>query len=125
MDHELKARLASYLDTLESTVKSGSDFLVEQAPLYVREYLNWTFWSSMFIGVVCAAIFWFMVLASKAAYKKVVENMYPYNDSLTASWTAVLIMMVACSLLSLIFTVTSFYTATKVTLAPRVVLMER
>lgn len=39
MDNEVSQKLVQYLGTLESAVKTGSDFVVEQAPLVLQELL--------------------------------------------------------------------------------------
>lgn len=39
MDSEVQEKLVQYLSTLEGAVKTGSDFVVEQAPLVLQELL--------------------------------------------------------------------------------------
>src|SRR5690349_9161534 len=42
MDEELKKRLLDYMDTLDSAVREGGDFVLEQAPLVVQEFITYT-----------------------------------------------------------------------------------
>ncbi len=46
MKPELQDKLVDYLGTLEEAVKTGSDFVADQAPLVVQEYLTWFFLGS-------------------------------------------------------------------------------
>ena len=48
---ELQTRLTKYLDFLDTTAKDGTDFLIEQAPLVVQDFLTWEFWHHILYGV--------------------------------------------------------------------------
>lgn len=57
MNDEIKARLVRYADQLESAASKGADFVSEQAPETVHQYLAWHLWSSIIEAVACALMF--------------------------------------------------------------------
>jgi len=42
VDEELKKRLLDYMDTLDGAVREGGDFVLEQSPLVVQEYITYS-----------------------------------------------------------------------------------
>lgn len=55
MDEQTEAqllnRINSYLDAIEGSAETAGGFVIEQTPLLAQEYLAWVFWDAVF----CAA----------------------------------------------------------------------
>ena len=49
-------RLSKLLDGIESSVRTSSDFVAEQAPMVVQELIAWKFWSAVVIAGVFAVL---------------------------------------------------------------------
>ncbi len=62
MNEELKAKLLTYLAHLEGAVKGTGDFVAEQAPLVVQEYVLYMRVSST-LGMLLAGLFFALVFS--------------------------------------------------------------
>ncbi len=113
MDAEISSRLAKYLDVIESGVKSSADFIQEQAPLVVQEFLAWRFWSSVCTCVVMIAIIAMCVYFCRKIHKR----MEPGDEPVFI----IPVTIAAICAVSLYFNAGA---AIKVKLAPRLVLIE-
>jgi len=128
---QLQDRLLSYLDTLEQTVQTTTDFTAEQTPLLAQEYINYLTAYYTF----CLALSVFSILASVGTaicILRFVKSLYGHPNPLpnpSDHWTQVPEMLFltipACTLL-MSFTATYINTSSllKLTIAPRVVLLE-
>lgn len=101
-------QLDALLKFLTDTLAQGKDFTLEQAPLFVRELLLWRFWSdAIWAASITAAM---LVVAVAVGW---------WDDDasrwFTRTWCA-LIIVIAVSM--------NAYDMVKVTVAPRVVLVE-
>lgn len=126
MNEELTKRLSVYLDELEKTLSKTGDFVVEQAPQVVKEFLAWEFWSS----VIWACIFILEVIVLVYVSKLVSKSKF-WNETLEEDMdapitkTIISCICLAFFLLLGISGVQNALHATKVSVAPRVVLLEK
>lgn len=51
MDEKLKEQGIAYLSKMLNQLEKGTDFVVEQTPLVVQEYLTWSLWESVILSV--------------------------------------------------------------------------
>lgn len=116
MNEELQTRITQYLDAIESSAETAGDFVVEQTPLLAQEYLAWMFWSNVFIAAltllvaaVCGLICYLLIRASKKHPGVLAEAVF------LSGFFGLVCVAIAC---------TAAYDAIKVTVAPRVVLLE-
>jgi hypothetical protein len=121
MNDELKEKLMHYLETIEKGVNQGADFVAEQAPLYVQEFLAWEFWQHC-ISAIAFALAIIVILALGWNFSAMMKNSKnrEANDMRLAPLVASL-LLAGILLPILIFEVKQ---ALKVELAPRVVIVE-
>lgn len=113
-DELLKQKLVEYMGHLESAVKSASDGVVDEAPKVVDEYLRWVAWSAGAGLVVATLVFMLSLVALVKLWKKLDSDEKP------------LLMFVALPLgLGLGFMLGCSHRLIKVTVAPRVVILEK
>lgn len=121
MDEEIKRRITSYLDELEKATKTTGEFVSEQAPLLVQEYLNWYFINNLFHAVICLVIAMILVRCVFKYY----HLTYRLSDGDRAPLQFIIIA-VTCLISGglTIASISSVHLAIKVKIAPRVVLLE-
>lgn len=68
MNEELKSRLIHYLDMLEDAGKKGAEFVSDQAPETVKQFVRWEILSNSIWTVACLA----GIAAVTAIYFKVI-----------------------------------------------------
>lgn len=113
-DELLKQKLVEYMGHLESAVKSASDGVVDEVPKVVDEYLRWIAWSNGAGLVVATLVFILSLVALIKLWKKLDSDKKP------------LVMFVALPLgLGLGFMLGCSHRLIKVTVAPRVVILEK
>jgi len=122
VDKQVEKKLIDYLVGLEKTAGEAKEFIVEQAPLYVQEFLAWYFWSSILLAATGLLLFfvgfvywkWFIPFAAKE------RDDYWDDERKVLSWVGLLIICgfgIGTFLIGVI-------DATKVSVAPRVVIVE-
>lgn len=130
MDEQLKQKLVTYMDSMEEAIKTGSDFVAEQAPLVVQEYLNWCFWDA--VAYVCLCLFlvaanWFAFArfcsyCESAKHRELPPESREADLSMGAGW---MIVGSVASIGLLIAVWQNAAIALQITIAPRVFLLER
>ena len=126
MDEELKQRLLRYLDSMEEGIEKSAEFVADQAPDVVQQWLAWEFWSSVFFATCCivtavASAYYFRRLwiwADKHLTKDAKES----EAGPVILGLAVLAGMCIGTLTGAIM---NAYSATKVSVAPKVVIVEK
>lgn len=126
MNDELKARLVQYLDAMGARFAKAEDFAVEQIPDVAQQWLAWEFWSCVFfdaVVLVVAVLSFFLHKASVVAFGKKKAKNDPNDDGSFEAALAVLFLIASagCILWSFYFG----YKGIKVTVAPKVVLIEK
>lgn len=117
MEDELKVRLTKYLDALEAGVTKAGDFVGDQAPEVAREYLLWEYWWHL-IGVI---VFGSLLLVAAIVIWRLWKKFGHDDDcqfGLGMGGTMVMVGLITGTGVNL-------HHVIKVTVAPRVVLIER
>lgn len=130
MDESLKAeineRVMRYLDAIESSATEAGSFIVDQTPLVAQEYLSWYFWEAAIASMASVTgligLLVVTVLLCKAVKRNWQKIRQGYNEPLLIIPAAVLgVAFCSCGAIA----VTNVRMAVKVTVAPRVVLLEK
>ena len=121
MNEEIQQRITKYLDAIEASAQGAGDFVSEQAPMVAQEYLAWVFWSSALgaVGLLVAGcsglVFGFLFLK-----RFLIDKDFMDHPELTLT-----IVPVVLSCLAVGFGFKNASTFLKVTVAPRIVLLEK
>ena len=118
---EIQHRITAYLDAIEQSAGTAGSFVSEQTPLVAQEFLAWTFWcgclqclvSSIAIIALWAFIRW--------TYKAFKGPKY-FDDG-----PGIPVAMIGTFVISLLIASAykGGYDAAKVSIAPRIVLLEK
>jgi len=57
MKPDVEEKLVDMLNWVEGALKTGSDFMVEQTPLYIQELLAYNFWISLVWFILSLVVF--------------------------------------------------------------------
>jgi hypothetical protein len=117
MDDELKQRLIKYLDKMEEAVDGGSDFILDQAPLVVQEYLLWQWW----LHLLAMALSILVIVPCVLLGVRLIRESYETDNEQTFGWGMLVIAISGCLLVPAIG---EAFTFLKVAIAPRIVVME-
>ncbi len=120
MDEQLKEQLTEVL----GAANGAKDFAIEQLPLVAQEFIAWEFWGSVGMATISGVIALLALVASVLLWRK--ANEYDRKGDSAAEGISLLFFVAAfafigASLCSLIDT----YHAARVSVAPRVVLIEK
>lgn len=113
-DELLKQKLVEYMGSLESAVKSAGDVVVDEFPKVVEEYLRWEAVSNGIGAVVSGLVLMASVMLFIALWRKLRVEEQPVLMLFTVPFVFLPIILVGCS-----------YKLIKVTVAPRVVILEK
>lgn len=129
MDKALEERLLKYMDYVEGAAKGTADFVTEQAPDVVNQFLAWEFWYNVFLTAIWVTLTLTFYLIWRRNYPK---TMAADAEAAEAShnaepWRTVLLTAVCvCSgALFGIMGAVDACDALKVAVAPKVVLLEK
>ncbi|MFH5804724.1 hypothetical protein [Alienimonas sp. DA493] len=129
LDAELKRNAADLLAWVRERAEAGEDFLAEQAPLVVEEYLRWGWWeaalSSGLYGAglaVAACVAWVIApVIKKLLNTPILEQ--KESDFSTALLGGMFALIVG--LPSALCLTSALFELVQITVAPRVWLIER
>lgn len=117
-------KLKGYLEKLEEGATKGVDLLQEEVPLYVKELLNWMFYDA----VISAGMLVFLAFITSMFALKFHKVASGQNNNWDKEpWFLLYIPVVALSIASIIMitdAAISAKKAVKVSVAPRVVVVE-
>jgi hypothetical protein len=117
INEEIKQKMVEYLQSFEAGMKKAGEFSAEQAPLVVQEFLAWEFWSAFAAFLICSiiavatigtCIWWWRSSKEETEFKALI----------------CLIPVLLCLFLQIPIW-TSAYSAGKVAVAPRIVVLEK
>jgi hypothetical protein len=74
MKKEVEEKLVDMLNWAEGALKTGSDFVVEQTPLYIQELLIYNFWASLTWFVISFICFIITIYATYRLVSYFVKN---------------------------------------------------
>ena len=121
MDEEIKGRLTSYLETLEQATSTASEFVVAEAPAIAQEYLAWVFWSNLAYVVALVIALALLLRLVAAGIKEEGKDILDQNVAVSILGVCSLVAAV----ISLAVLIHSAAMLLKVTISPRLVLLEK
>lgn len=116
-NEDIKLAIVEYLKTFESGLKKAVDFSMEQVPLVIQEFLAWEFWGSMAIAISCCFAIAIVFPLHKAGCK--------ISDPSSEGRVLTHIFSVFAWIILSVAAITEFVNALKVTVAPRLVILEK
>jgi hypothetical protein len=122
MNEEIKNRIDGYLDAIQSSAQQAGEIIAEQTPLVAQEFLAWYFWDSVTFAIIALIVFSFTSIATYVGLQKSLEAID--SDSEMADLVPLMIFPVMLLILSGGFALENIRCAMKVSVAPRVVLLE-
>jgi Mn2+/Fe2+ NRAMP family transporter len=122
MNKELQQSMSQFLNLMIEALGKTTNFAAEQIPLYVQELLRYAMWDTIFSLILAIAI----LTASLIIAKKVLKylRIADYNYDLEATAHILLVVLGLSSIFSVFLTVASVSTILKITLAPRVYVID-
>jgi Mn2+/Fe2+ NRAMP family transporter len=122
MNKELQQSMSQFLNLMIEALGKTTDFAAEQIPLYVQELLRYALWDTILSLILAIAI----LTASLIIAKKVLKylRIADYNYDLEAAAHILLVVLGLSSIFSVFLTVASVSTILKITLAPRVYVID-
>lgn len=132
MNEELKILLNQYGIELLEKVKTGidlsTDFLGEQLPIVAQEIINWgigkaIFWTIVMFTITAFFITFCFYCRKKANEKMEAENGVEWDGNSAHSWGAIISFCLA--ILFFVITVNYGVNIVKISVAPRVYLIEQ
>jgi len=119
---QLQAKLLEYLTALEAGIKQGGDFVAEQTPLVVQEFLAWMFAEAVIYAVVSFIVFVIALRLLKLLWVHTADFHHEDREFCRAFGTFGLSVV---AILSCGVAVHQSTRAIKVSVAPRVVVLEK
>lgn len=116
INEEIKQKMVEYLQSFEAGMKKAGEFSAEQAPLVVQEFLAWEFWGAVFIaaGFLFMAVILTIILI--VVYCRRTDEFERFMIGVFGG-APVLALYIASGIAT--------HDALKVTIAPRVVVLEK
>jgi hypothetical protein len=128
MDEKTKELLLKYLEAGADRLERGAAFVEAEIPLVVTEYLSWYWWNSMIAVIFWMFIFGIGVLLLKACHYSAKELEKEKHNS-ESGWIHAMVFSflwaVFFCVLGLSLTCVSGKDLIKVSVAPRVVILEK
>lgn len=138
MEEQLKEKGIQYLSNMLDNLQKGSDFVVEQTPLVVQEYLTWNLWEYALYSVaflIPIIIIWSLYrfwwnrikdveLPKVGKYLSYGHTEFDQGDRTALRWVWISINW-ALTVLFLCVSFAHMLGAVKIWLAPRVFLIEK
>lgn len=113
---DIQHRLTKYMDELEKALSTSAEFAAKEAPLVVQEFLEWEFWSSVMAATGCL-LFVIAFLVSVYRNRKFFADNFELAPLLVIPGIVVILAAVCvCERTA---------RAAKVSIAPRLVLLEK
>lgn len=119
MNENLQNEIAKYLDKLNS----GSDYLAQEAPGLIQEYLSWQL-SSRYIGITFSLVFILATILISVFLKFKFNHLDVTEQHKRDANSLLIIVVAALSTVPVIYVFVSLYTIVQINVAPRVFLIE-
>lgn len=116
----MKEEIIKNLSGIIEYVKQGTDFIKEQAPLYVQEMINYGIWTSVFETLLYFFIAIFLIWCMVKLYKAVKND---EEDS--KEYAPIFLVLGLCVIVMFVLTSISFETLIQAVVAPRVYVVEK
>ena len=115
MNEELQTKLLEYLNSIEGTISEASDFARAELPLVAQEYLAWVWWGNL------------VLLIAGGVGLLVGIGLMRWSVKATSDDGGVILAMggIVLTVCGSLLTIPSTSRLVKVSVAPRVVLIEK
>jgi hypothetical protein len=120
MSKELEQELIKTIDTIKEQLGKSKDFVVEQLPDVIQQYLAWEFYSN----VMLCSISLFISIVTFEIIRRFYKN-FQKNELDDPYYVLLFIFTIMAFLSSVLISCSLLYNATKVYIAPKVVLVEK
>ena len=127
MADKLEERLDKYLDFLEKSLVDGTEFVKEQAPDVVEQYLAWEFWSSLGYAGITLCVMVLMVYIIKVCnddYNEEKKKPSPSEEALNLNGGLCAVTLALLVFLVFPIFIVNVKNAIKVKIAPKIVVLE-
>ena len=126
----LEQNISDLVLWIKTTATATQGFVTEQTPLYIKEFLSWYFWESVFYVSISAALLcvtlgvalWASKKYSKAKAKEIERGEKYGGDS--EGYQIVMGVSLVASVMLLLPLFVNAHDALKVKVAPRVIIVE-
>lgn len=110
---------------IKSATKTTGEFLSEQTPLYIEEYISWYFYSNLFYSIYGVVIFILTLITFLLFLKK--GSKYDWNSEfhICMPLTVLLAIILVGTSINLICVVSNVQNCIKAYVAPRVLIVEQ
>jgi hypothetical protein len=119
---DVRERVARYMDAIEATASDAGEFVTEQMPLVAQEYLQWCWFAAIIKATAMAAVVVVAVIGCILVWVRT-RNSYKRDDKELRTLSLTVTAFVGLFFGGLAVTYT--LDAVKVSVAPRVVLLEK
>ena len=129
MNNNLEQNLNDLIVWIKTTAVATQGFVTEQTPLYIKEYLNWYFWESIFFlsmsMIIAGIILGVIIFCHKKIAKIRVEakNEFIANER-TEDYIIARVLSIVFFVLMFIPILSNAHNALKVKIAPRIILVQ-
>jgi len=120
MNEELQERLMSYLETLEGAVSSTSDFVIDQAPMYVQEIIHWQIVEGIIWSIFFSVIALGLLVINLTKLRSMRRNIHDDGEGWILG-----VMVIVLMICSIAFANLFAFQSLKAYIAPRVVIVEQ
>lgn len=122
-EKSLKDNLPALFEWVKETANTTGQFIQEQTPLLIQEYLNWVFWNNVItVFVILLFLIPSLIISVKTLRKTNFLGCFDHN------WVITITFGMISFVSTMVFTIeglSSIKEAIKVKVAPRVVIMEK
>lgn len=127
MNQETKDLLLKYLQAGADRIERGSAFVEAEIPLVVTEYLNW-YWAATLFFLLLGAVLWALSLVLlyfvPSTFKRAHDSLR-YDEELYMLGVVQTLCAIGLCIFGTITMAEKTYQLVKVSVAPRVVLLEK
>lgn len=116
----MKEEIIKNLSGIIDYVKQGTDFIKEQAPLYVQETINYGIWTSVFETLLYFSLFVFTIYLIVKLYKHIKRE-----EEDATEYAPIFLVLLLVAGIMLVLTSISFETFIQTIAAPRVYVVEK
>lgn len=127
VESQLTSDYAQLSQWIKDTAANTGNFLNEQTPLFIQEYMNWMFWSNLITSVFFTAILCASIIATICLFKSAIKNKENKDLGEGLIFSGCISSMVSGLLLVVFLLIVpdASFKCLKVKLAPRVLIIEK
>jgi len=126
MNNNLEQNLNDLIVWIKTTAVATQGFVTEQTPLYIKEYLNWYFWESIFflsLSMIIAGIILGVIIFCHKKIAKIRVDKFIANERIE-DYIITRVVSIVFFVFMFIPILTNAHNALKVKIAPRVILVQ-